>query len=459
MTEHKPFVFKFEDFEVRENEYALTRAGETVKVEPTAFRVLLYLLRNPGRLVTKEEIMASVWPDTAVSDNSLTRSVATLRRLLEDSSREPRYIATVQTLGYRFLAEVRTGEKDFGMEAGGGARSTEVRDGSDRHKHDSNGPVRSSRAGLGAGAEDPWEGLEPAAGSSLSSNDYAGAEERRRVRIRQPRHASSWVIIAAVVSCVLLSGAGWLVYRHAKPQARLIRGAFLAHPRTEQRITSNSPEAPVTNAVVSPDGKYLAYSDLTGLYLRMIASGETRRWDVPKGFIAKPTSWFPDGTHLLVARFEGPRPSLWKLSLFGAVARKLIDNGGQASVSPDGTRIAFVTFPTNSGNELWVMAADGSNPHKIAEASRQEAPAHPGNLIVSPSWSPNGVRIACIEHHWSSAFAPMTEASSVWTRDQDGGDVHVILKDAFLGTALSWAPDGRILFASRAEAAPERGDE
>src|SRR5215472_3293033 len=100
------FVFKFEDIEVRENDFALTRAGTTVKVEPTAFRVLLYLLRNPGRLVTKDEIMAAVWHDTAASDNSLTRSVATLRRVLEDNSREPRYIATVQTLGYRFLVPV-----------------------------------------------------------------------------------------------------------------------------------------------------------------------------------------------------------------------------------------------------------------------------------------------------------------------------------------------------------------
>lgn len=106
MTDLKSFVFRFGDIEVRENEYAFTRAGETVKVEPTAFRVLLYLLRNSGRLVTKDEIMAAVWHDTAVSDNSLTRSVATLRRVLNDNSREPRYIATIQTLGYRFLVPV-----------------------------------------------------------------------------------------------------------------------------------------------------------------------------------------------------------------------------------------------------------------------------------------------------------------------------------------------------------------
>jgi DNA-binding winged helix-turn-helix (wHTH) protein len=77
-----------------------------VPIEPKALRVLLYLLRNPGRLVTKDEIVNSVWSDASVADNSLTRSIATLRRRLGDDSREPRYIATVQTLGYRFLCPV-----------------------------------------------------------------------------------------------------------------------------------------------------------------------------------------------------------------------------------------------------------------------------------------------------------------------------------------------------------------
>ena len=95
MTGHNSSVFKFEDVEVRESEYSLTRAGETVAVEPTAFRVLIYLLRNAGRLVTEDEMIEAVWQGSAVSDNSLTRAVATLRRLLGDNPREPRLIATI----------------------------------------------------------------------------------------------------------------------------------------------------------------------------------------------------------------------------------------------------------------------------------------------------------------------------------------------------------------------------
>lgn len=85
MTEHKSFVFRFGDIEVREREFLLLREGKAVAVEPKAFRVLLFQLRNPGRLVSKDEIVSAVWNDASVSDNSLTRSIATLRRLLGDA--------------------------------------------------------------------------------------------------------------------------------------------------------------------------------------------------------------------------------------------------------------------------------------------------------------------------------------------------------------------------------------
>jgi TolB-like protein/DNA-binding winged helix-turn-helix (wHTH) protein len=106
VTDSKSFVFRFGDFEVKEHEFLLIKAGGAVPVEPKAFRVLLFLLRNPGRLLKKDEILNAVWNDCSVTDNSLTRSIATLRRLLGDDSREPHYIATVQTVGYRFLGEV-----------------------------------------------------------------------------------------------------------------------------------------------------------------------------------------------------------------------------------------------------------------------------------------------------------------------------------------------------------------
>src|SRR5271163_3939004 len=119
MTEHKCFVFNFADVEVREREFSIVKAGELLPVEPKAFRVLLFLLRNPHRLIAKDELLDEVWNDCAVSDNSLTRSIALLRRLLGDDTREPRYIATVPTVGYRFLCDVKVAEDGvIGLGAG-----------------------------------------------------------------------------------------------------------------------------------------------------------------------------------------------------------------------------------------------------------------------------------------------------------------------------------------------------
>jgi TolB-like protein/Tfp pilus assembly protein PilF len=112
MMGNKSFVFRFAEFEVREREFSVIKAGAVLPVEPKAFRVLLILLRNPQKLITKEELLNAVWGDAAVTENSLTRSIALLRRLLGDESRSPRYIETVPTVGYRFLCLVDVSEED-----------------------------------------------------------------------------------------------------------------------------------------------------------------------------------------------------------------------------------------------------------------------------------------------------------------------------------------------------------
>jgi hypothetical protein len=78
MTATRTSIFRFADIEVREREYVLLKAGVVSPVEPKAFRVLLILLRNPQKLIAKEELLNAVWGDAAVTENSLTRSIALL---------------------------------------------------------------------------------------------------------------------------------------------------------------------------------------------------------------------------------------------------------------------------------------------------------------------------------------------------------------------------------------------
>ena len=102
-------IYRFDRFELDATEFRLRRSGEDVLLEPKALRLLLHLVERPGHLVRKQELLDAVWTDTAVGENALTRSVTLVRKALDDSSREPRFLETVPTVGYRFLAEVMTG--------------------------------------------------------------------------------------------------------------------------------------------------------------------------------------------------------------------------------------------------------------------------------------------------------------------------------------------------------------
>jgi DNA-binding winged helix-turn-helix (wHTH) protein/Tol biopolymer transport system component len=409
MTERKCFVFRFADVEVREREFFLIKAGERIAVEPKAFRVLLFLLRNPGRLIPKDEIVNSVWSDSAVSDNSLTRSIAQLRRVLGDDSREPLYILTVPTVGYRFLCEVLAEEDGFG-----GAPSAN--------------PVIAGNGNEAAAAH----------GTPSRTLLFAG--------------------LAA--AALLLLVAGFLV-NWAMPTHR-IAGQTVAYPLIEQRVTSNPPEVPVRGAVVSPDGKYVAYADSTGLYLRQMSTGETRPWSLPSGFVALPNSWFPDSTHLLVQRVEWHpqlldlwKPSLYKLSLLGGDPQKIMDDAGPGSVSPDGARIAYLPGP-KMASEIWVMDSDGANARKVISADASNQPRLQESWFFSPVWSPNGQRLACIEGHAGDGSSPVEPTASLLTIEPNGSGLSQVLNDSRVGQALWWAADGRVLFAYREDAASRK---
>ncbi|MGA9461228.1 MAG: winged helix-turn-helix domain-containing protein [Terracidiphilus sp.] len=414
--DHKFSVFKFDDIEVREREFLLVKGGEPLPVEPKAFRVLLFLLRNPRRLVTKDEILNAVWNDCAVSDNSLTRSIATLRRLLGDDSREPRFIATVPTVGYRFLCHVTAAE-----EGSNGGTMEETHLPPEIENDDRPEPL-------------PKPQFDPG---------------RRRL--------SGLSLAGPCVVAVGIVAAGFLIRRATS--TRDVHGPFVPHLATEERITSNPPEAPVENAVLSRDGKYLAFHDNAGLYLRQIANGETRAWGLPKDFVAWPDDWFPDGTHLLVTRREDPSRtlSLWKLSLFGGNPEKLMDDAAGGSVSPDGSRIAYVPGP-EFGSELWVMDSDGANARRVALARKADQPNLGDGWIQHPAWSPNGSRLAYVESHLATPDPPLF-ANSLLTRDANGGDLQVVLKDdSRLRSALWWTADERLLFAYLNDPASEGED-
>src|SRR4051812_24391038 len=91
----------------RERRLLLGRDGVSIPLPSKAFDTLSYLVEHAGRVVDKDELMRTIWPDTAVEENNLNQNISLLRRLLGEVRGEHRYIATVPSRGYQFVANVR----------------------------------------------------------------------------------------------------------------------------------------------------------------------------------------------------------------------------------------------------------------------------------------------------------------------------------------------------------------
>jgi DNA-binding winged helix-turn-helix (wHTH) protein/Tol biopolymer transport system component len=258
----------------------------------------------------------------------------------------------------------------------------------------------------------------------------------------------------SAVLVVLLAGValGWAIahWRH--------RSAQIASVQIKQRrLTANSEENPVLGAAISPDGKYLAFADRTGVYLRQIDSGETHTLTLPSGFAAIPAAWYPDGSHLVATWVEGPTApsSLWQVSIMGGAPRKLIENGQRPAVSPSGSQIAFVKGPPHA-EEIWVMDGNGERPRQLVACQMC--------TFGVPAWSPDGQGIAYVV----SKYAPDWKANtSIALLDLRSGRQETIFSagarqaeigdEMELGQALVWMSDNHLAY-SISEPPPNQDD-
>ena len=100
-------VFHFDEFTLDVRERRLLRGAEVVRVSPKAYDVLVALVQQRGRLVTKDELLSAVWPESFVEEGGLTVHMSALRKALGEDAHRPIYIETVAGSGYRFIAAVR----------------------------------------------------------------------------------------------------------------------------------------------------------------------------------------------------------------------------------------------------------------------------------------------------------------------------------------------------------------
>jgi len=393
-------VFRFGPFELSERDGELRKNSVRIKLQEQPFRVLVELLANAGTLVTREELQQKLWPaDTFVDfDVGLNSAIRKIRQALGDDADHPRYIETAAKRGCRFLAPVNKATGDTAL-------------------------ISESPAPPPASA--PATPLQPETQTGERSTP-----QKKYLRLYLLLVALAVVTVAAIIV---------MRFKLRPPQLAI-----------EKRITSNSPEAPVQWAVISPDGKYLAYAAPGELYVRQLDTGEVRRLALPKEFNnPRPISWFPDNADLLFIEWSQENEharSIWRLSILGGNPQKLMDDAWDAAVAPDGSHISFLR-----GRDIWMMESNGANAHRIVNAAEGLEPGYTRTILVPVVWSPTGKRVAYIRYYWPpSGFD--TAVRSIWTRDSSGGDPQPVPTGTKIGYAVYWASDGRLIYSVQGDA-------
>ena len=99
-------IYRVDDLMIDCENFRVQKGEQDIALTPRAFDVFIFLLKNAGRVVEKQEIFDAVWKDTFVGDNALTKIIKEIRHALNDDANKPHYIETVPKRGYRFVADV-----------------------------------------------------------------------------------------------------------------------------------------------------------------------------------------------------------------------------------------------------------------------------------------------------------------------------------------------------------------
>jgi Tol biopolymer transport system component/DNA-binding winged helix-turn-helix (wHTH) protein len=325
--------------------FRVTKAGRPVPLEPKAFEVLLVLVENPGRLIEKRELLERVWPDTVVTESAMTRVIADLRRALGDQAREARYIETVPTKGYRFVAEVRRA----GEPAASPAASPTGR------RPRAGAWVWAAAAALAAAVLIAVRAPRPRA---VPGPETPGAKVTQLTDSLGLDMTPSFSPDGAQVAyCSDRDGSFEIYVRQLAPGGR------------DVRITADGRGS--FQPAWSPDGREIAYTTraLPGVWVVPALGGEPRRLTT---FGSHP-AWSPDGATIAFPSViveppwfgAAPPSSLWTVPAVGGEPRPLTRTGspvgghGAPVFSPDGSEVVFTTW--SGREEIWsVSTKDGA---------------------------------------------------------------------------------------------------
>jgi DNA-binding winged helix-turn-helix (wHTH) protein/Tol biopolymer transport system component len=325
-------LYRFDEFELNPAQRTFLRNGIPVSISPKTFEVLTYLVANPGRVVTKDELLKAVWPELFVEEGNLVQHISTLRKALADRAG---CIVTVPGRGYQFTAQVEE------------VAPSELAPRLPQDLQPDEYLLQHTRVSTQIIVEESSQGLSP--------------------RMRK----SLWFAAGVGLSAVLLA-AVWIVVRLNRPSTLRIAGY--------QQITRDGR----AKAIGGTDGTRVYFTEELPHTIAQVSVSGGPIEPVP---VALHEPWAgeisPDGSTMLVisqSQGMGPADSLWSFRLIGQSLRRLAGNAIDSAWSPDGSRLVFAT----ATGDIFVARGDGSDERKLGS---------PGGYVEALSWSPDGSKI------------------------------------------------------------------
>lgn len=347
--------YRFAEFELDLDRRRLLRNDQIVVLNSRAFELLRFLVEKKGEIVSKDEILESVWAGQFVEEGNLPVHISALRKLLGEGKKDNRFIVTVPGRGYGFVADLTSEtESQILFERHSLSKiviEEEIAEyDSDRHLVRRSGEFR------------PHSTLTTILG------------DRSRM-------------IAALILIALLGITGFFLLRRDSAK-RLFR----VENRTMRRLTS---KGNVERGAISPDGKLYAFSQAFGdkqsLWLGHVDGGEPVQIIPPTDHIFWSILFSPDAGSIYFTESENHRPgTLKRIPVFGGVPENIKDNVRNATLSPDGKQFAYLKYVESAGRLFVAMAdIDGGNERDVASVEGGiDSDWH------NPAWSPDGSTIA-----------------------------------------------------------------
>ena len=268
---------------------------------------------------------------------------------------------------------------------------------------------------------------------------------QKTIKRRSPHRF--WILAAGALIAVLG------IVTSLRIAKRLQSRSVAAPPNIKLRqLTFNSFENRVTSGAISPDGRFVAYADVNGMYVMTLQTGETRlipepdelrgknvQWEIDAG--SPEAVWFGDSASFVAnAHLSTPDPSLWGpentsvwvVNASHGAPHKIRDNSVAYAVASIRNQIAFTT---REGRELWVMGPSGNEAHKIVERPATTP-------IIAAYWSPDAKQLIYgVEDH--------PDSPRVLSRDlQSGAEIELLSTSEVKNMQdVTWLPDGRMLYS------------